>query len=178
MSVFSGIQGVGLSGNRHKQDFYPTPPDVTKARMKVLNLREGTKVWEPACGTGEMVRAMTECGMSVIGTDIKGGIDYLSVQDLPENTGWIITNPPFSIAEEFIRHSATFGIPFAMLLKAQYFHAAKRMQLFHEIKPAFIFPLTWRPDFTGDGHPLMDVMWTVWVPGWWNATTEYMPIGK
>jgi hypothetical protein len=51
-----------------------------------------------------------------------------------------------------------------MLLKSQYWHAAKRHQLFNTHTPAYILPLTWRPDFMfGErgGAPTMDVLWTV-----------------
>lgn len=43
--------------------------------------------------------------------------------------------------------AAEIGKPFAMLLKAQYWHAAKRAQLFCEVPPSYVLPLTWRPDF-------------------------------
>ena len=93
---------------------------------------------------------------------------------------WIITNPPFSLAEQFIRRSGEHKIPFAMLVKSQYWHAIKRFFLFYENKPAYILPLTWRPDFLfktrGSGSPLMDVMWCVWIPG--ATKTEYRPLLK
>lgn len=77
----------------------------------------------------------------------------------------IITNPPFSCAEQFIRKCLDLEKPFAMLLKSQYWHAAGRWQLFMEHPPAFVLPLTWRPDFNfgkRGGNPTMEVLWTVW----------------
>lgn len=41
---------------------------------------------------------------------------------------WIITNPPFSLAEAFIRRAAELGKPFAFLLKSQYWNATCRMK--------------------------------------------------
>jgi hypothetical protein len=91
---------------------------------------------------------------------------------------WIVTNPPFSLAEQFIRKAHDYGKPFAMLLKSQYWHASRRYNLFEETKPAWVLPLTWRPDFTmgGKGSPLMDVLWTVWYPT--LTTCEYIPLLK
>ena len=71
-----------------------------------------------------------------------------------------------------------------MLLKSQYWHAAKRAQLFREIPPSYVLPLTWRPDFlfkerNGEkgASPLMDVMWCVWLtPHMQGAYTEYKPL--
>lgn len=168
----SQIMGGNGAKARKAADLYPTPPEVTVALMRFLKLPGETVVWEPARGQGDMVRALANCGMAVYGTDIRDGIDFLTARQ-PGNApaaDWIITNPPFSLADEFIRHAAEIGKPFAMLLKAQYWHAAKRAQLFREIPPSYVLPLTWRPDFLfkerngkKGASPLMDVMWCVWL---------------
>lgn len=168
----SQIMGGNGAKARKAADLYPTPPEVTVALMRFLKLPGETVVWEPARGEGDMVRALANCGMAVYGTDIRDGIDFLTARQ-PGNApaaDWIITNPPFSLADEFIRHAAEIGKPFAMLLKAQYWHAAKRAQLFREIPPSYVLPLTWRPDFLFKERngkkgtsPLMDVMWCVWL---------------
>lgn len=178
--IGSRIAGGNTAYSRNKSDFYPTPPEVTQALLDFLGLRPGTKVWEPACGEGHMVDVLIKNGLAVHASDISMGIDYLTA-DLPSGgVDWIITNPPFSLAEQFIRRSGEHGIPFAMLVKSQYWHANKRFFLFYENKPAYILPLTWRPDFLfktrGSGSPLMDVMWCVWIPG--ATKTEYRPLLK
>lgn len=173
----SRIAGGNTAFKRNASDFYPTPPEATQALLEFLQIRHGTKVWEPACGEGHMVDVMKANGLEVIGTDINTGTDFLTA-DMPEGTEWIITNPPFSLAEQFIRKSADHNVAFAMLLKSQYWHAAKRVALFSTVTPAYVLPLTWRPDFLfktrGKGSPLMDVNWCVWVPG--ARKTEYIPL--
>lgn len=182
----SQIMGGNGAKARKASDLYPTPPEVTVALMRFLKLPVGTDIWEPARGQGDMVRALADCGMAVYGTDIRDGIDFLTTRQ-PGNApaaDWIITNPPFSLADEFIRHAAEIGKPFAMLLKAQYWHAAKRAQLFREIPPSYVLPLTWRPDFLfkeRDGKkgasPLMDVMWCVWLtPQMQGVQTVFKPL--
>lgn len=182
----SRISGGNSATGRRQSDFYPTPPDVTVALMRFLKLPAGTDIWEPARGQGDMVRALADCGMAVYGTDIRDGIDFLTTRQ-PVNApaaDWIITNPPFSLADEFIRHAAEIGKPFAMLLKAQYWHAAKRAQLFREIPPSYVLPLTWRPDFLfkerngkKGASPLMDVMWCVWLtPQMQGVQTVFKPL--
>lgn len=146
-----GSKIVGGNGNRHERDFYPTPEDVTEALMRVLNLPTNTVIWEPACGDGAIVNVLKRLGYQCIGTDITTGDDYRLV-DMPEGIDWIITNPPFNIAEDFIRQSWKHEKPFALLLKSQYWHAVKRYNLFHECHPTSIYPLTWRPDFCGGGQ--------------------------
>lgn len=180
----SRIAGGNSAYGRRQSDFYPTPPDVTVALMRFLNLPRTTSVWEPATGEGDMAGVLQTYFEIVYATDILDGTDFL--KSSIDAADWIITNPPFSLAEAFIRRAAELGKPFAFLLKSQYWHAAKRVALFEEIPPSYILPLTWRPDFffkereSGDsGGPLMDVMWCVWLTPWMrNAQTIYRPLPR
>jgi type I restriction-modification system DNA methylase subunit len=178
------MQAVSLanSGDKSKRrelDFYPTPPDATHALMKFLTenkiIQEDSLVWEPACGNGAMSKVIQEYVTDVYSTDLRhtdfghGGKDFMSSTF---DCDAVITNPPFNISEEFIKHSLKQAPVVAMLLKSQYWHAQKRIKLFNETKPAFVLPLTWRPDFLFDqrengvkGSPTMEVLWTVWVDG-------------
>ena len=163
---------------RSKSDFYPTPPEATQALLNFLRLPKGTKVWECASGEDHMVKVMEQNGLEVIGTDIAKGVDFLQAE-IPDDVHWIITNPPFSLADEFVRKAASHEVPFAMLLKSQYWHAAKRINLFLDVTPAYVLPLTWRPDFlmgSRGGAPLMECIWCVWLPG--VHITQYMPLMK
>lgn len=173
----SRIAGGNSAYGRNKSDFYPTPPEPTSALLKLLDIPKTAVIWEPACGQGDMVQEMQRCGYAVIATDIQYGTDFLTSQMACD---WIITNPPFSLAEEFIRHCLELKKPFCLLLKSQFWHAKKRLPLFREHPPAAICPLTWRPDFLfgtrGSGSPLMDVMWVVWHPE--ETKTRYYPIEK
>lgn len=186
----SRIAGGNSAAGRRPSDLYPTPAEVTVALMRFLQLPPDVIVWEPASGKGDMVQAMFSCGITAYGTDIERGVDFLKFSSCPGyrigEIDWIITNPPFSLAEEFIRHAAELNKPFAMLLKAQYWHAAKRAKLFEELPPSYILPLTWRPDFffkerdgKKGGSPLMDVMWCVWLTPWMkNVQTVYQPLPR
>ena len=169
---------VGADGKRRELDFYPTPPEVTMALcewMKERGMRMQS-VWEPACGDGRMVRMLEQYFDQVVGTDIQQGTDFLTAEK-PDGIEWIITNPPFSLAEQFIRKAAECNVPFAMLLKSQYWHSARRKKLFDEIRPSHILPLTWRPDFTGKGSSLLDMQWSVWIPND-SYTTYFQPLEK
>ncbi|MCA3254949.1 hypothetical protein [Bradyrhizobium sp.] len=151
-------------------DFYPTPPCAIDAFLAAeLQWLEGETVWEPACGDGAIARKMTAAGLEVLGTDLvdrgygKGGRDFLAETHL-NGCRRIVTNPPFGIAEAFIRHALLrLDVPYlALLLKATYWHAATRAPLFAARPPAVIYALTWRPDFLKKGAPTMDVVWCVW----------------
>lgn len=174
----SRINGGNSAYGRSESDFYPTPAEATRALLEFLRLPTGTRIWEPACGEGHMVATLEDAGYSVTGTDIATGQDFLD-EPLRE-CDWIITNPPFFIAEKFIERCAKHGKPFALLLKAQYWNAKRRYDLFQRIRPTYVLPLTWRPDFLqkkrGGGSPLMDVMWCVWNGG--DGETRFLPLKK
>lgn len=186
----------GDQTKRRELDFYPTPPEVTHALMQFIGeagIRSGTNenspymedwsVWECACGNGAMSEVLMKYAGDTYSTDIRetgfgvGGIDFL--KDSPSGVDAIITNPPFNLSEEFIRHALSCVPVVAMLLKSQYWHAAKRFKLFQEFPPAYVLPLTWRPDFLFDQRekggkaaaPTMEVAWTLWVRG--DTETKY-----
>lgn len=179
----SRICGGNTKYKRNASDFYPTPPEPTIALLDFLNIPKDRVVWEPACGEDYMVTEIRNHGYSVVGTDIHGGFDFL--EENPDfRFDWIITNPPWSLAEEFIRRSSEYGVPFAMLLKQHFWNAKKRYKLYCECTPKYVLPLTWRPDFCfkmrGSGSPLLDVMWCVWEPNIKNETvkTTFLPLKK
>lgn len=111
----------------------------------------------------------------MISTDIRetgygtGGVDFLQTRKDEQEIHAIITNPPFAMSEQFIRHALSHDVPVvAMVLKSQYWHAAKRQALFEEFPPAYVLAMTWRPDFMGGergGAPTMECHWTVWMQG-------------
>lgn len=182
MKTSTATQIIGGNPNqrRSEADFYPTPKDVTQVLLDFLDLPKHTMIWEPACGELDMVNVMKENGHSVIATDLSFGQDFL--KEPLYNCDWIITNPPFSVSDKFVERCAKHGKPFALLLKSQYWHAKKRYDLFKSVTPAYVCPLTWRPDFLFKKHekrsaPLMDVMWCIWFPPY-NQNTMYIPMNK
>lgn len=177
----SRIAGGNTAYKREGSDYYPTPPEATQALINFLGLESGTRVWEPACGEGHMVSVLEKNGLVVTKSDLMYGEDFLKIPF--RECEWIITNPPFSLSEQFIRRCKEYDRPFALLLKSQYWHAKKRLSIFRETHPSYICPLTWRPDFMfgkrGKGSPLMDVMWVVWDKDIWKRDYPlYIPLEK
>ena len=172
--------------DRNSVDFYETPEQVTVALADFLEascgLTNAATIWEPACGKGKLANVFrARGGYSVVCTDLndfgygENGVDFLSAE---RDCDWIITNPPFSKATEFIEHALELNKKCAFLLKSQFFHAKSRINLFENNPPSYILPLTWRPDFLygqKSGSPTMEVMWVVW-DGTHNCT--YRPLRK
>lgn len=95
-------------------DDFPTPPWATRALLShVLSEDEPVSelsCLEPACGAGHMARVLKEHFQTVQATDAYyygyGGIrDYLDVPYEVNSVDWVITNPPFRLAEEFALRS-------------------------------------------------------------------------
>ena len=189
-----GMNGAMLANrsaaDRNKTDYYRTPPEVTAALLGFLEehgmLHPSDCIWEPACGTGEMAVVMLKRGYTVACSDLYQ-TDFLCGEEptdfleagMPEGVDWIITNPPFSQAEKFIRRALEHRKPCAFLLKSQFWHARGRLALFREHPPAYVLPLTWRPDFLWgekSGSPTMECIWTVWYDR--DYITGYIPLER
>lgn len=182
------LTGGNTKNTRKESDFYPTPPEVTHALMEFLyeknHINALDAVWECACGNGVMAKVINEYVMDVFSSDIEdrgfgvGGVDFLKPLDTAEYD-WIITNPPFSKASEFITQALNQCDKVAMLFKSQYWHAKTRLDLFREHPPSYVLPLTWRPDFLNGARgnrPTMECLWTVWLPD--HAYAKYIPLKK
>lgn len=182
MSKFKDLQLTGQNGkgDRRELDFYPTPANVTIALLDFIKLDRSITIWEPANGNGAMSKIFTLYGYNVITSDIRTGEDFLQVS---YKCDAIITNPPFNLSTKFIEKAVNEAPIVAMLLKSQYWHAANRLQLFRNMPPTWVLPLTWRPDFLehertdgSKGSPTMEVGWSVWLRG--NNVTKYYPLEK
>jgi len=77
----------------------------------------------------------------------------------------IITNPPYSRAEEAIRSCCTVADRVVMLLRLPFYAGQRRKALFTEHPPAHVLVLAKRPSFTDGGTDATDYAWFVWDRG-------------
>lgn len=123
-------------------ELYATPANCTEALLSVESFQGD--VWEPACGNGAIVRVLEAAGIAVTATDLldwghgTSGLDFLaSTHPMAPN---IVTNPPFSLAEEFAALLAAATTPHINLFMRLALATAGRM--------GAILALTWsRVDF-------------------------------
>lgn len=178
-------------------DFFPTPPWATRALCEWLAPRHHIDVmtcWEPACGQGDMARPLAEHFDKVFATDVidRGGRDgwrqdgvrdFLLGWDAPETRPhWIVTNPPFRLAADFVRTGlvhARAGV--AMLVRTAFLEGGDRLAtLFRPHPPAAILQFSERvPMVKGRLDPLASTAtayaWVVWdaCPSGRDAATEF-----
>jgi hypothetical protein len=110
------------SGNRKKSDFYETPYSITRHLLRVEEFDYSLTICEPACGDGAIVKVLREKTNNIVFYDIEK--NFLTET---EQYDYIITNPPFSIAYEFIQKAKIVAKKkFAFLLPLSYLHGKKR----------------------------------------------------
>lgn len=123
-----------------KDDLYETPAICTQAAIRAGVFDGLERVWEPAAGRGAMVRELKAGKIDVVATElvtydgadegIQTGIDFLMETTAPEpNIGAIVTNPPFKLADQFIRHGLTLVPRVIVLLRAMAIEGAGRSDL-------------------------------------------------
>lgn len=82
-------------------------------------LPPGCHVWECAAGQGRMAARLEHHGFRVTQSDIKTGTDFLdrlSFAPSPRKWDVVVTNPPYSIKDDFLRRCLEAPQPFALLL--------------------------------------------------------------
>lgn len=178
------IIGGNPATERRQLDFYPTPAECTLALLPYIPISVKT-IFEPACGDGAISKILIEKGFEVLSVDLRqdsgygiGGRNFIEYADNGKFDA-VITNPPFNLSELFIKKALSISPVVCMLLKSQYWHAKTRHKLFLDHTPAYILPLTWRPNFFGaeaKGSSMLDMQWTVWIAG--NTDAKYVPLIK
>jgi hypothetical protein len=151
---------------RKERDCYETPPWVTSVLGPHIPKRI-TQIWEPACGSGKMLRVFDEWDFRVKATDIATGDDFLESSD--NWAGAIITNPPYNLAREFIARAldaTEVGVGFvAMLLRTDFDHAKSRQSLFgccEEFAKKLVLTKRIRWIEGSTGQPSFNHAWFMW----------------
>jgi hypothetical protein len=170
-------------------EFYPTPPQATRALLSVEPF-DGS-IWEPACGEGHISKVLTGAGYEVVSTDLiqrgygQGEVDFL--QQTRPLAKHIITNPPYGrgLGDAFVLKAleltAATGGSVAMLLNLASLAHPSRHAFWVSHPPAVIYALDelvcWpegRPELARSTTASHRYCWAVWKPGhvgrssfWW-----------
>jgi hypothetical protein len=157
---------IGESGyERVENDAYYTPAWCTEALLR--NVEFIGKIWEPAAGTLAMVNVLST-KYDVLATDIayEDSYDFLSPGMCDAFYDNIVTNPPYSLATQFIERALFYSQrKVAMLLRNEFDCAKSRQHLFGNC-PQFAMKLvlTKRPKWFDDdkASPRHNFSWFIW----------------
>src|SRR5580698_9129238 len=108
-------------------DDFQTPPSALAPLFPYL--KPTWTIWEPATGKGNIAKALRSHGFAVIATDILTGQDFRIVT---KPCDCIITNPPYSLKQEFLERCYSLGRPFALLMPLTALESAKRQRLYRQ----------------------------------------------
>jgi hypothetical protein len=130
-------------------DDFPTPPWATRALCEHLICIKNLKIWEPACNRGYMALPLMEYAFTAA-SDVHD-YGYGAVRDFlwpgeTERFDWIITNPPFRLAEQFIWRGLDIAkVGVAVLVRTAFLEGASRYEnLFSKRPPAIVAPFSER----------------------------------
>lgn len=125
-------------------DDFPTPPWATRGLLEhVLDTKSLASLTclEPACGAGHMAKVLKEYFQEVKYADAHhygyGPVrDFLTYPYEANAVDWVITNPPFRLAEEFVLRSlmvARRGV--AMLARTVFLESSGRYREIFQTSP-------------------------------------------
>lgn len=172
-------------------DDFPTPPWATRALLEhVLRpaMRDAytfsdVRAWEPACNRGYMLAPLREYFNDPIASDIHDyGLPGMVQHDflMPykpdaffgKTVHWIVSNPPFRLAEQFIATASKLANHgFAFLVRTSFIEGVGRYQnLFSKNPPSIVAQFSERvPMVKGrydpDASTATSYCWLVWIDG-------------
>ncbi|MBO5863521.1 MAG: hypothetical protein J6Q59_04550 [Paludibacteraceae bacterium] len=179
------LAGGNPANNRVKNDFYATNPEAVEALLKREKF-DGLKFLEPCVGAGHIAEVIKkhfpEATVDCIDIEYRGYAGTVTTDFLQLKTdkkyNAIITNPPYSLALEFIEKSMQLierEGKIAMFLKLQFLEGEKRKKFFEKFPPATIYVFrkrmaTWKNGEPKDAHgknwaTTMCHAWYVWEAG-------------
>ena len=131
-------------------DDFQTPPEALVPLLPHLN--KNWWIWECAAGKRKLFDELTKQGFQCIATDIAETEEWNFLEfDMPKDKyDCIITNPPYSLKQQFLERCYELKKPFALLLPLTALETYKRQYLYKTfgieiiLMPKRIFPLLTR----------------------------------
>jgi hypothetical protein len=167
-------------------DLYETPEVVTLALLAVEPLPP--RILEPACGRGAISKVLRGAGHTVLENDI---VDYGQGQDSVQNfldlrsaqvgeIDAVVTNPPYRLAQHFVRHALTLCPRVFMLLRLTFLESERRRDVLDGagLIRVHVFrnrlPMMHRDGWAGNrASNAVAFAWYVWQQGYiGNATID------
>lgn len=127
-------------------DLYETPEWAVKAFLKLVPIRKDWKYLEPCRASG---RFYNEMPIGSAWAEIREGVDYLNTEY--NRVDCILTNPPYSLAQEFVEKGHKDADVIIMLLRLGFLESIRREEFWKEYGLDHLVTLSKRPSFTEDG---------------------------
>jgi hypothetical protein len=143
-------------------DLYETPACATHALIRTGILDQFPIIFEPAAGRGAIKRELQREGWHVVAhdlvdyegrdADINVGINFFEAKRL-RSLDAIVTNPPYRLADHFIRKGLELDAPVIVLLRLMALEGAGRSDIMAHLRHVFVgierLPMMHREGWTG-----------------------------
>ena len=171
--------GIAPLQPRHEDDFYPTPIGLCTAAVELLpTFVAGGSLFflDPGCGSGVWGQAIRRSKFGklflnpiIVGVELRdieynpdytllhSNFNYLTDHLTDNNFDYVIGNPPYKLAEQFVRkaHSDLLNGGYLLFLLRLGFLAGqdRSAHLFQEMPPTDVWICGKRPSFYLPDHP-------------------------
>lgn len=178
---------MNTATKRRENDYYPTPEAVIENFLVNYMIDPNKKILEPCAGSGNIIKALQKHGcknidaveidedhadelLELLGIGHVAIADFLKIkkrQYPEEQYDIIITNPPYSKAQEFVEKALELvnetGVVI-MLLRTAFLESQKRFEFWQkpENKLSALYTLSSRPSFIGKGTDATSYSWFIW----------------
>lgn len=116
-----------------RPDNFQTPPEALNILLPFI--KKEWLIWECAWGQGKLYNQLKKEGYNVVGSDI----EFNFLENYKE-CDCIITNPPYSLKDQFIRRCYELKKPFALLMPLTALEGKKRQACYKEHGLQLIIP--------------------------------------
>lgn len=140
------MSATGRGAIRVENDFYATPEWCTRSLFDHVNWDKVKSAFEPCKGDGAIFGPLLEYVVSAFWTEIRDGRDYL-IEDEPIQVDFSPSNPPYSLATEFLKKAFTHCKCVAYLLRINYLESEGRKEFLSANRPSHLYVLSKRPSF-------------------------------
>lgn len=169
------------SDERQNEDFYATNPRDVELLFTECGLQFSPNILEPCAGNGHISNVLKAHGYSVSSFDIVQRdypLDYVGdfLQWKGTFDGDIVTNPPYSLAYDFVNKSLDIipnGKKVVMFLKLQFLEGCKRRKLFDTKQLKYVYVFSKRTNCAKNGDvkyfeesSAIAYAWYVWEKGY------------
>lgn len=177
------ISATNRGSKRNESDFYKTPESTVHNFLNSYNCNMNeSNIFEPCAGDGSICKVIKEKypTSKIAANEIRKEEriilsnycnivtcqDFLQYSTLDDsNIDFIISNPPYSIAQEIIEHCfkiKSFNTKIIMLLRLAFLESKKRYTFWQNHPVSELYILSQRPSFTGSGTDATAYAWFVW----------------
>lgn len=159
--------------DRPEHDYYPTPLPLIIEMEKLGLIKKTDSILEPACGKDRRIANYLEkLGYKVIAKDLIFGDNFFHSDDA-EKFNVIVTNPPFSMWDDFVEKAKRKADKVIMIGRTNYFGAYQRYEngIWNGLKAVYIFNRQVAYDRFSDNE--MKLLCGCLVTGWFVWEKNY-----